>query len=268
MMKKPWWATAAAIVVLIIVGAAIACGETQHSPSVVSTPGGPQAEGIAAPTMTAQELAYVEAIATQAAERTQTAAAAAEQTKTVQPTETPTARPSYGVVGREDVSFGNVVRIVFRIRVADVPTEDQLRQIAQEVVDTEKRKQPVNAIGFFFYLPGTDTSGFYTAGKADWAPQGKWEDADKVEAGDYSTHKLVVEASAAVPPYSPSGAAADIPESTRRQMFYDLVAEQDKGTGDERAYEVIAQAYGVDVDIVQEIAVEGATKGWPMPPLP
>jgi len=204
-----------------------------------------------------------------------------EQTATRSPTPTPIETRSPGVtltpetiampyetVERKDVSFGRVVRLVFRIRVEGEATEVQLRRIAEEVIEREKKAQPVNAISFFFYLPDTNTSGVYTAGKADWAPDGKWENADQVQAGDYSSHELVVEAGSALPAVTPSGPAAEIAEPTRRQMFYDLVAAQDRGVGDEEAYEVIAQEYGVSVDVVRQIAVEGATKGWPMPSPP
>ena len=56
-----------------------------------------------------------------------------------------------------------------------------------------------------------------------------------------------------------------IPESTRKKIFYDLVAEQDKGVGDARAYEIIATRYKTDLNAVRKIAVEGIKKGWPMP---
>jgi hypothetical protein len=206
-----------------------------------------------------------------------------EVTPTSEATPTPvaivTARPAvtataggtaapYEIVERDDVSLGGVVRVirvVFRVRVEREATEAQLRQIAEDIIESEKKAQSVNAISFFFYLPGTDTSGLYTAGKADWAPDGKWENADQVEAGDYSRHQLVVEAGSVLTPVSPSGPAAEIPESTRKQMFYDLVAAQDSGIGDQEAYEVIAQRYGVSVDVVEQVTAEGVTKGWPMP---
>jgi len=110
-----------------------------------------------------------------------------------EPTDTPapTAAPvTYEIAEREDVSFGAVVRIVYRVRVSGPLTEDDLRRIAQEIIDDETSQQDVNAIGFFFYLPGTDTTGVYTAGRAHWAPDGDWSSADTVQAGDYSRHEL------------------------------------------------------------------------------
>jgi len=177
--------------------------------------------------------------------------------------------PTYETLQREDVSFGSVVRVVYRVGVSGPLSEGDLRRIAEEIIDEEKGRNKVNAVGFFFYLPGTDPMGTYTAGKADWAPDGDWSKADTVTTGDYSKHKLVVETKGALSPTSSptQGAASEgIAEATRKQVFYDLVAEQDRGTGDEEAYDVVAKKYGVDVKTVRQVAVEGATKGWPMPP--
>ena len=112
---------------------------------------------------------------------------------TTEPPDTPapTVAPvTYEIADREDVSFGPVIRIVYRVSVSGPLTESDLRRMAQEVIDNETSQQDVNAIGFFFYLPGTDTTGVYTAGVADWAPDGDWASADTVQAGDYSRHEL------------------------------------------------------------------------------
>jgi len=110
-----------------------------------------------------------------------------EPTDTPAPTEAPI---TYEIAGRQDVSFLGVVRIAYRVGVSGPLTEGDLRRIAQEIIDDETGQQDVNAIGFFFYLPSTDTASFYTAGKADWAPGGDWASADTVQAGDYSRHEL------------------------------------------------------------------------------
>lgn len=107
---------------------------------------------------------------------------------------------TYEVVQREDVTVGETVRLVFRVTVSSEATEAELELIANQLIDDETQEQDVNAIGFFFYLPDTDTSGPYTAGTGDWAPNGNWEEADTVVAGDYSTHQLVIEAGSILPP--------------------------------------------------------------------
>ena len=107
---------------------------------------------------------------------------------------------TYEVVEREDVSVGEIIRLVFRVQVSSEPTEAELDQIANQLIADETEGLAVNAIGFFFYLPDSDTSGPYTAGTGDWAPNGKWDDADTVVAGDYSTHQLTIEAGSILPP--------------------------------------------------------------------
>ena len=97
---------------------------------------------------------------------------------------------TYQVAARQDVSFGATKRIVYRVVVSGHMVEADLKRITDEIIKSEKKRGAVNAIGFFFYLPGTDTSSVYTAGKADWAPNGDWSQADSVKTGDYSKNRL------------------------------------------------------------------------------
>jgi len=101
-----------------------------------------------------------------------------------------------------------------------------------------------NAVGFFFYLPGTDTRGLFTAGQATWAPDGKWENARQVIAGDTHRHRLVVQAGNAIGNRLVID-EAPLPEAKRRRIFYELVAAQDAGVGDDEAYTIIARKYGL-----------------------
>jgi len=57
-------------------------------------------------------------------------------------------------------------------------------------------------------------------------------------------------------------------EEKRKEIFWVLVALQDKGMDDEAAYRAVAQEYGITVDVAKAIAVEGIEKDWPMPPPP
>jgi len=177
--------------------------------------------------------------------------------------------PDFKVVKREDVSFRDrrsqlIRRFTYRIEVPAPLAEHELRNICQVVIQREKALGPLNAIGFFFYLPGTDTSGHYTAGKADWAPNGKWEQADTIKQGDYSRHRLVLKTGSALGKRA-AAHVTDIPKSRKKQVFHDLVAAQDRGVGDGKAYEEVAKKHGIDVNTVKEIAVEGVVEGWPMP---
>jgi hypothetical protein len=104
------------------------------------------------------------------------------------------------VVKREDVSEEGLVLVAFSVSVSSEPTNTELEEIANQLIADETEDVDVNAIGFFFYLPDSDTSGPYTAGTGDWAPNGNWDDAGIVVAGDYSTHELVILAGSILPP--------------------------------------------------------------------
>ena len=106
---------------------------------------------------------------------------------------------TYEVVEREDVSLGEVVRIFFSVRVSSAATDAELGEIANLLIDDETAQQAVNAIGFSFYLPGSDVNGPFTAGTGSWAPNGNWEDAHTVVTGDYSIHELTVKAGSILP---------------------------------------------------------------------
>lgn len=58
-----------------------------------------------------------------------------------------------------------------------------------------------------------------------------------------------------------------VPESKRRQIYFELCAAQDAGVGDTQAYVIMARKYGIPTDEVYAIAGEGAIKRWPLPPL-
>ncbi len=184
--RLSWWWKAASfafvgIVILFIVGAAVG-GDDDESDSQV------QAAATASPTDAVE--------ATEAAKPThEPSTLVPTQPPTVRPTEPPPTSPpapaiTYQIAAREDVSFGVCIRIVYRVSVSGPLTDAELRRIAQEVIDDETGQQEVNAIGFFFYLPGTDTTSVYTAGVADWAPNGIWGTACDIETGDYSSHEL------------------------------------------------------------------------------
>jgi len=70
-------------------------------------------------------------------------------------------------------------------------SEDEMRNMAMDLVTIITCNQSVNALAFAFYLPDSELPGWGpTAGRAEWAPYGEWVRADNVRAGDYSRHQL------------------------------------------------------------------------------
>ena len=214
-----------------------------------------------------------------------------------QPTATaPTAAPvSYDIAERKDVSFGATIRIVYTVSVSGPLTEDDIRRIAQEIIDDETSGQAVNAIGFFFYLPGTDVGGTYSAGRADWAPAGDWASADTVRAGDYSRHELgAIHVGGALGEVGKSEETTGLSEEQRRTIFKELVAAEDRADAEAEAiypldifdpnyqegtiekyvalsnelldkYRAEVRAkYGITEEQQSAIIVEGVTEYWPM----
>ncbi|NQT84619.1 hypothetical protein HQ563_16490 [bacterium] len=106
------------------------------------------------------------------------------------------------------MSYGKVVRLQYRVRTSRAPTEGELRAICNRIIKREKERKPHNALSFLFYLPDTDPHGFFTAGKAEWAPDGIWGDAAKMATGDYSRHKLAVDCRNALSEISPGPSEA------------------------------------------------------------
>lgn len=86
------------------------------------------------------------------------------------------------------------------------------------------------------------------------------------------TREATVIVTATPPPQtSPAGSSpigeGELSEGMRRGMFYDLVVEQDAlgVEGAERAYEVVAEKWGVSVEVVRGAAAAGVTENWAMP---
>ena len=189
---------------------------------------------------------------------------AAERLPGVSGESSPASDRGYRIVDEEDLSMPGTPRCQFRIQVDGPRTEAELRAICEEVLASRNGLRSYNAVGFFFYLPGTDTRRLFTAGQATWAPDGKWENARQVVAGDNHRHRLVVRTGSAIGNRLVID-EAPLPEAKRRRIFYELVAAQDAGVGDDEAYTIIARKHGLPEKMVFQIAGEGAARGWPMP---
>jgi hypothetical protein len=172
------------------------------------------------------------------------------------------AATAYNVVAVEDVSTARAVRLKITVRVKRALSEQEIRAVAKEIISTQR---PHNAAAIFFYLPDSDTSGAFTAGKAEWAPYGRWADAANVKTGDYSHHQLVVTAGGALGEVKPKDIVSNLPDAKRREIFYELVKLQDSGGDAAKAYGMIARRYKIPEDWVWKIADEGLKKSWPMP---
>lgn len=169
----------------------------------------------------------------------------------------------YTIIAQDNINSGGAIRYKIKVTVGENTTQSQMRDICHAII---AQAEPHNAITFFFYWTGTDTTGPWSAANITWAPYGEWTKARETKTGDYSHHQLVVEDFHTLP--TPASDIT-IPEETQRQIYYELVAEQDKGTDANQSYQILAGRYDVPMNTVRAIAIEGLRRLWPMPtPLP
>ena len=75
-------------------------------------------------------------------------------------------------------------------------------------------------------------------------------------------------------PTAPALTETSYIEPIRKHIFRELVDAQNRGGGDEEAYDETAELWGITVDALEVIALEGIEKGWltptvtPIPPTP
>ena len=80
----------------------------------------------------------------------------------------------------------------------------------------------------------------------------------------------------APPPSTTNNQQSIFTEDQRMQIFYELVEYQDSiptsdpdwGQKQEDAYQIFADKYGTNKEVMRQIAVEGVQKDWPMPEPP
>jgi len=174
--------------------------------------------------------------------------------------------PRYTIVKTKDVSVNNCKRYSIRVRVDHVLSSNELKTISNKIITDFKATSPFNALTLWFYLPDSDINGAYTAGMTEYAPYGDWSQAD-VQTGEYTHHRLKL---------SPGNATGIDPEKsrvpglsieTKKRIFFEIVAAQDRGVGDDEAYGIIARKFSVAETTVRKTVIEGVANGWPIPML-
>ncbi|WP_420125981.1 hypothetical protein [Longimicrobium sp.] len=91
----------------------------------------------------------------------------------------PPDRTSYTQVeAPENTSYGRVSRFSSRIAVPLGRTRGELTVTLEQAARKLAAETGADAVMVFAYREGDSASGFYSAGRAIYAPHGKWEDAD------------------------------------------------------------------------------------------
>lgn len=94
-------------------------------------------------------------------------------------------KTNYSVAEEEDISTISAKRYKWHVVVEEDLSKEELENLAKDIVEEAKEGKKFNAItiGFYDYEEYIGTG--YTLGMVEYAPGGKWSEADTVDAGDY-----------------------------------------------------------------------------------
>ena len=190
------------------------------------------------------------------------------------PKDTPTNNVElYRIVDKEDFSYRTpngqlFVLKDYRILLSSTDTtSNEIQNIAKHIVTEENN---ASALNVYFFWPGTEKAGTYTAAMATYAPNGRWDDFQKS-----APKELVMKygrAKADLTPPPKSGFGFKPAASSRKQIYWDLVNEEDRADMTDGDYDqskrIISKRYGLSVSEVDRIQVEGVDNRWPIPEEP
>ncbi len=169
---------------------------------------------------------------------------------------------TYRIAAARDMDYRDphtrklIKRKEYRVQLAKEMSKPEMTAVAEEVI---KLAPGVNAVVVFFYTPDSEPTGLYTAGKGTWAPNGRWEDA-----GRMNDKELVVEKGGAPGTVNKDG-YVNYPVSKKKAIFYELVELQDQGMDNNQSCAAAAKKHGLSIDQMMRIGTEGAARNWPMP---
>jgi hypothetical protein len=172
------------------------------------------------------------------------------------------ARRTYYIAASRDMNYKDphtqkyVKRREYKVKLAKEMSEEELSEIAEEIVEPVK---DANAVAVLFYNRDCDTKGTYTVGKATWAPNGRWEDA-----GRMNDKELAVETGPPLGSIDEDG-YVNYPINKKKVIFIELVELQDQGMTDKESCTAAAKKHGLSLDQIARIGKEGVAKKWPMP---
>lgn len=151
-------------------------------------------------------------------------------------------------------------------------TRPRLEGIAMKILQSPDGRG-LDCAWFFFYAPGTDTSGEYTAGRVEWGPDGDPTNARLRPETRGQDMKMTTDIS---PPTNeaPPPASRRIPEKRRRRIYYREVQIEDQQVAaghlpdNDVTDRETEKEFRVSSAAADAIGAEGLYKHWPMPPDP
>ena len=179
----------------------------------------------------------------------------------------------YRVVEKEDFSYRTPNGQIFVLKdyrillLSTDATSNQIQNIAKNIATEENN---VSALNVYFFWPGTEKDGAYTAAMATYAPNGRWDDFQKSAPKELVMQYGRAKAASTPQPRSDFGFKPAL--SSRKRIYWDLVNEEDRADmadGDyEQSKRIISKRYGLSVSEVDRIQVEGVDNRWPIPEEP
>jgi tetratricopeptide (TPR) repeat protein len=154
-------------------------------------------------------------------------------------------------------------------------TEEELKSTLANVIKTKSYQNlSIDEIYIAAWYDLESVEKEVCLARAEWCPEGRWEQMPPIIAENDIRDSYLIKFYFNSP-IEQQQVKYGLTEQQRKQAFYDMVVLEDKIPIDDPNYDekmdnvevTIAQKYGITIEQVRAIGIEGVTKGWPMPPI-
>jgi hypothetical protein len=162
--------------------------------------------------------------------------------------------PQYEIVEAGDLNFAKAVRLEYYVVPELDVTEEEIKLIADDIVDSAKESEKFNAIVIWFIDDARQIGNGYTIAKVEYAPEGDWSKAADVKSGDYDTHEYVYDIGSSMSGKLPRDFEEGVyPTEEEKEVYFywsDLVYEQ--GIGGDDAVQQTADNFDLSFEDADE----------------
>ena len=181
----------------------------------------------------------------------------------------------YRLVKSQDISIANNFRMKYCITVPRDITEEELQStLAQIIKDKSTANLDIDEIFVAAWYDEAGVEKSTALAISEWCPNGEWGEvsSDIADNNIRDSYLIIFRLNSEI---KEEEVKNNLTEQERKQIFYDTVLLEDKIPIDDPDYDekmdnvevTIANKYGITIQQVKDIGVEGVVKGWPMPPL-
>jgi hypothetical protein len=181
----------------------------------------------------------------------------------------------YNLVKEQDISVSNNYRMKYCVIIPRDITEEELRSTLVSIIKDKSISNPeIDEIYIAAWYDEAAVEKAICLAFAEWCPDGEWGSAagDIAESNNRQSYLINFNLNTEI---KEEQIKYGLTEQERKQVFYDLVALQDKISFDDPDYdkkmdqaeETVAAQYGLTVEEVKGVGIEGTINGWPMPDL-